>query len=188
MSHQICIGFVEVGFVPAGWTWCIYPYSYGLLHWWRYNHIIIPVTVKKNLQDMGKIGQTNDKETWHARTICIILDVCCIQSFEINYHHDFNLRKHVVVVNRIIVTIRSTHYCDVIMGAMASQITSLTIVCSTVYTGANQRKHQSSASLAFVQGIHRWPVNSPHKGPVTRKMFPYDDVIMSWGHEHLVSS
>ena len=110
MSHQICIGFVEVGFVPAGWTWCIYPYSYGLLHWWRYNHIIIPVTVKKNLQDMGKIGQTNDKETWHARTICIILDVCCIQSFEINYHHDFNLRKHVVVVNRIIVTIRSTQW------------------------------------------------------------------------------
>ena len=45
--------------------------------------------------------------------------------------------------------------------------------------GADQRKHQSSASLAFVRGIHRWPVNSQHKGPVTRKMFPYDDVIMS---------
>ena len=67
---------------------------------------------------------------------------------------------------------------DVIMGAMASQITSLTIVCSTVYSGADQRKYQSSASLAFVMGIHRWPVNSPHKGPVTRKMFPFDDVIM----------
>ena len=39
-------------------------------------------------------------------------------------------------------------------------------------------KHRSSASLAFVRGIHRWPVNSPHKGPVTRKMFPFDDVIM----------
>ena len=61
------------------------------------------------------------------------------------------------------------------MGAMASQITSLTIVYSIVYSGAGQRKHQSSASLAFVQGIHRWPVNSPHKGPVTRKMFPFDD-------------
>ena len=48
----------------------------------------------------------------------------------------------------------------------------------TVYTGADQRKHQSSASLAFVRGIHRWPVNSPHKGPVTRKTFPFDDVIM----------
>ena len=70
------------------------------------------------------------------------------------------------------------HYCDVIMGTMASEITSLTIVYSTVYSGADQRKHQSSASLAFVRGIHRCPVNSPHKWPVTRKMFPFDDVIM----------
>ena len=64
------------------------------------------------------------------------------------------------------------------MGTMASQITSLTIVYSTVYSGADQRKHQSSASLAFVRGIHRGPVNSPHKWPVTRKMFPFDVVIM----------
>ena len=64
------------------------------------------------------------------------------------------------------------HYNDVIMSAMASQMTSLTIVYSTVYSGTNQRKHQSFASLAFVRGIHRWAVNSPHKGPVTRKMFP----------------
>ena len=70
------------------------------------------------------------------------------------------------------------HYIDAIMSAMASQITNLTIVYSTVYSGADQRKHQSSASLAFVQRIHRWPVNSPHTGPVTRKMFPFDDVIM----------
>ena len=64
------------------------------------------------------------------------------------------------------------------MGAIASQITSLTIVYSIVYSDADQRKHQSSASLAFVRGIHRGPVNSPHKWPVTRKMFPFDDVIM----------
>ena len=70
------------------------------------------------------------------------------------------------------------HYSDVIMDAMASQITSPTIVYSTVYSSADQRKHQSSASLAFVWGIHRWSVNSPHKWPVTRKMFPFDDVIM----------
>ena len=63
-------------------------------------------------------------------------------------------------------------------GHMVSQITSLTIVYSTFQSGANQRKYQSSASLAFVRGIHWWPVNSPHKGPVTRKMFPFDDVIM----------
>ena len=64
------------------------------------------------------------------------------------------------------------------MTTMASQITSLTIVYSTVYSGADQRKHKSSVSLGFVRGIHRGPVNFPHKWPVTRKMFPFDDVIM----------
>ena len=70
------------------------------------------------------------------------------------------------------------HYTDVIMSAMASQITSLMIGCSTVYSGVDPRKHQSSASLSFVRVIHRWPVNSPHKVPVTQKMFSFDDVIM----------
>ena len=74
------------------------------------------------------------------------------------------------------------HHNYVIMNAMAYQITSLTIVYSTVYSDADQRKHQSSASMAFVRGIHRGPVNSLHKWPVTRKMFPFDDVIMeNWG-------
>ena len=72
----------------------------------------------------------------------------------------------------------SARYSDVIMDAMESQITGLTIVYWTVYSGADQRKHQSSASLAFVRGIHRWPVNSPHKRTVTRRMFPFYDVIM----------
>ena len=73
------------------------------------------------------------------------------------------------------------HYSDVIMGAMASQNTSLTIciVYSTIYPGA-ERKHQCSASLVIVRGIHRWPVNSPRKWPVTRKMFPFDDVSMDF--------
>ena len=70
------------------------------------------------------------------------------------------------------------HNIDVIMGAMASQITGVSIVYSTVTSGGYKRKHQSSAFLAFVRGIHWWPVISPHKGPVTRKMFPFDDVIM----------
>ena len=64
------------------------------------------------------------------------------------------------------------------MGAMASPITGFTIVYSTAYSGADQRKHQSSVSLAFVRRIHRWSVNSPHNWPVTRKMFPFYDVIM----------
>ena len=72
------------------------------------------------------------------------------------------------------------HYNDVIMRKMASQITSLSIVYSNVYLSADLRKHQSSAPLVFVREIHRGPVNSPHKGPVTRKMFPFDDAIMKF--------
>ena len=75
--------------------------------------------------------------------------------------------------------VSENHYDDVIMGTIASQITSLTIFYSTVYSDTDQRKYQSSASLAFVWGIHRGPVNSPHKWPVTRKVFPFDDVIMA---------
>ena len=71
------------------------------------------------------------------------------------------------------------HSADVIMTAMASQITGVPIVCSTVCSGADQRKHQRFVSLAFVGGIHRWPVDPPHTGPVTRKMFPFVDVIMN---------
>ena len=63
------------------------------------------------------------------------------------------------------------------MSTMVSQITSLTIVYSTIYSGTD-KKHQSLASLAFVGGIHRWPRNSPHKRPVTRKTFPFDDFIV----------
>ena len=76
-------------------------------------------------------------------------------------------------------TILADQHCnDVIMGAIAYQVTSLTIVYPIVYSDVDQRKHQSSAALAFGWGIHRGPVNSPHKWPVTRKMFPFDDVIM----------
>ena len=70
------------------------------------------------------------------------------------------------------------NYNDVIMGAIASQITSLAIFYPSVYSDADQINHQSSVSLAFVRGIHWGPVNSPHKWPVTRKMFSFDDVIM----------
>ena len=67
---------------------------------------------------------------------------------------------------------------DVIMSAMASHNTGVSIVYPTVCLEADQRKHQNSASLAFVGGIHRWPVNSLRNGSVTRKMIPFDDVIM----------
>ena len=79
--------------------------------------------------------------------------------------------------NMLVVHVKN-HYNDVIKSAMTSQITSLAIVYSIVYSGADQWKHQSSASLAFVKGIHRWPLNSLHKGPVTRKKFLSNYVIM----------
>ena len=79
----------------------------------------------------------------------------------------------------IIIQSNHAYHCSaVMMGAIASQITNLTIVYSIVYSSVDQRKHQSSASLAFVREIHRGQVNSPHIWPVTRKMFPFDDVIM----------
>ena len=88
------------------------------------------------------------------------------------------MRHSVSVIWQGRIAVYSYHYNDVRMDAVASHITGLTIVYSTVGTGAASRKHQSSASLAFVRGIHRWPVMSPHKWPVTRKMFPFHDVIM----------
>ena len=72
------------------------------------------------------------------------------------------------------------HYGDVLMGTMVSQTTSLTIVYSTVWSGADQRKHQSSALLAFVRGIYRWSMNSPHKWPVDA-----ENVSIRWHHHEL---
>ena len=66
------------------------------------------------------------------------------------------------------------------MSAMAFQIIGVSIVYSTICSGADQRKHQSSASLVFVRRIHWRPADSPHKGPVKRKIFPFDDVIWTY--------
>ena len=68
--------------------------------------------------------------------------------------------------------------CQLSSFYLASQITSLSIVFTSIYLGGDQRKHQSSASMAFVCAIHRWPVNFPHKWPETRKIFPFDNVII----------
>ena len=75
------------------------------------------------------------------------------------------------------------HYDDVIMGAIASQNTSLTIVYSIVYSDADKKKKTSKLRFTgLCAEIHRGPVNSPHKWPVTRKMFPFDYVIMGGCH------
>ena len=96
----------------------------------------------------------------------------CVQSLAIEW---LAVMPESVICGRLLLM----HYDDVIMDTIASQITILAIVYSIVYSSADHRKHQSSASLAFVWEIHRGPVNSPHKWPVTRKMFPFDDVIMA---------
>ena len=107
--------------------------------------------------------------------MCSVCPLLIIKSVQIlsRVVDDFEAIEFSVMLRSV-----ESHYNDVIMTTIASQITSLTIVYSTVYSGADQSKHQRSASLAFVGGIQRGPVNSPHKWPVTRKMFPFDDVIM----------
>ena len=124
------------------------------------------------MKNMGKIDicqiTTQDNK---ARTVDMIWGIYIIYIW--NYQHVWGL----TIPTKVLLS----HYDDVIMTMLASQITSLMVVYSIVYLGVNQRKHQSSASLAFVREIHRGPVNFPHKWPVTRKMFPLDDVIMSDG-------
>ena len=114
-----------------------------------------------------------------------IIHIVCMGSFT----HDIDIskiswgnvcfHKKIWVVVLVFLVTMNMHYSGVIMSAMASQITGVSMVCSTVYSDADQRKHQSSASLVFVRGIQWWPVYSSHKGQVTRKMFPFDDVIMN---------
>ena len=68
-------------------------------------------------------------------------------------------------------SVKCCHYSDVMVSAMASQVTSLRIVYSTFDSSADQTKYQSSASLASVRGTRRWPMISPHKGPMKQKCF-----------------
>ena len=156
-SHKYAHGFVVFYFVcGALWVHALlwiyspfYPYSSRLLHRYWGNR-----ASEITLKDMGDryLATTKHKK---MRSVCIIPGMYCSSHC-----------GHI------------WYYSEVTMGAMASQITRLTIVYSTVYSGADQTKHQRSVSPAFVRGIHRWPENSLHKGPVTRKMFPFDDVIM----------
>ena len=91
---------------------------------------------------------------------------------------------------------RISHYSDITVSAMLSQIAGVLIICSTVCSGAHQRKCHSSASLAIVRGLHHWLVDSPHKGPVMHNHVQRDFYLLlcwlllasiivqwsSWGH------
>ena len=85
---------------------------------------------------------------------------------------------HIYIYKYFCTHIPMLHHSDVTMGAMASQITNVLVVYSTVYSGTDQRKYQGHALLAFAGGIDRWPVISPRKEPATRKMIPFNDAIM----------
>ena len=113
------------------------------------------------------ISYERNRRDTPRRTLNLIQFTNCNRGVRMN-----NSYSHVCYQNIL-------HYSDVIKGAMASQITGVSIACSTVCSGADQRKYQSSSSLAFVKAIHRRPVDSPHKGPVRRKMLSFDDVIMA---------
>ena len=143
-------------------------YSCRLLHSRRGNHVTTWVNVPQYTVCIcyGTLHRVRNDCVAMLRK-CRAVESCSTTIISLQ-----NDQKHSHVCDLI------EHYSDVIMATMASQITSLTIVHSIVYSDADERKHQSSASLVFVWGINRWPVNSPHKGPVTRKMFPFDDVIM----------
>ena len=113
----------------------------------------------------SKIPKTTDQSVLYSKI--------CLDSKQRNCHREFWYASS----SKIQSVTRNLRF-NTQSWTIITQITSLTIVYSAVYSGTDQRKHQSSASLAFVCGIHRGPVNSPHKWPVTRKMFPFDDVIM----------
>ena len=80
---------------------------------------------------------------------------------------------------RSAITCNFSYYCGVTMSAVGSQMKGIWTVCSAACSGTRQRRYQSFVWLVFVRRTHRWPVGSPHKGPVTRKMFLFVDVIIS---------
>ena len=117
-------------------------------------------------------------ETFCIKTPCMKENTCLYLSMsmdDLHIKYDEGDPSVIIWWNIRAPIFHNGHCSDAIL--IATQITSLTIVYSTVYSGADGRKHQRSASLAFVWGINRWSVNSPHKWPETRKMFPFDDVI-----------
>ena len=133
--------------------------------------LLLPLAVELFWPMCGYMSQ------WSVQSLDTLVEQARYIFFIITLVRFPSMQRHMTMVSANEEVI--THSNDAIMGAVASQITSLTLVFSTFYSDADQRKHQSSASVAFVREIHRGPVNSPHKWPVTRKMFPLDDVIIT---------
>ena len=123
----------------------------------------------KNCKDISWTPTRRFQVETLSKSLCLIdLKNRRTQSQTIPIYISLNMFK--LLLTYVYTHAQTHYYNDVIMGAIASQITSLTIVYSIVYSDADQRKRQSSASVAFVRGIHR----------DRRKMFPFDDVIMDY--------
>ena len=126
------------------WTSCFSSKSRYYITWRHWKSVEYTCVIQWfGSHAIFSIGQRHP--IWQHRTwkVKVFADQC---------YHRFVWRKLLIVL--------AYHYCGIIMGAMAPQITRLTIVYPTVYSDTNQRKHQSSASLVFVRWIHRWPVNN----------------------------
>ena len=104
---------------------------------------------------------------FHDTTFCMIV---CPSIF-------FSIHLPTILLVCISICMCATHYNDVIISTMASPITSLTDVYSTIHSGTDERKHQSSASLALVRVIHWWPVNS-----LAKKASNMENVSIWWRH------
>ena len=124
-----------------------------ILFWNHFVHMLKRLDYRKDALNYNRINFFNN-HNWHPTHVFFCMSKQMVSENNICYGacnvNDRNKRKH--------------RYSDVIMSTTASQITGVSFVYSTVCSGIDQRKHQSSASLAFVRGIHRSPVNSPHKG------------------------
>ena len=138
---------------------------------------LVSISTTKPVKGLSGLYITKPIHGSSTSMVCPMLT----KSEQMSAWHFFNYQQiflYDIVRGKLLMHLQQCHYCDVKTSAMASRITGVPIVCSTVCSGADQRKHQSSAWLAFVRGIQLWPVDSPHNGPVTRKMFSFDDVIM----------
>ena len=172
----------QVGPMLAPWTllsgdsWirhCICISCYQWLNFWRRrctcNQIISPFS---QIKFYANLSVSRIISTMYAKSQCYFLSYAVLLD---NYILGSLILVFFLWFGNSLISL--SHYNNVIMSAMESQITGVSIVYSTVCSGAAQRKHQRSASFAFMGGIHRWPVNSPHKGPRTGKMFSCDEGI-----------
>ena len=181
ISQEICTRFLRFAVLCCGYTLTDFPISIRLtsLALWQSNDC--PSASKATLMNMDKYFMWihyerlhNHNKATHNKTVCIFLGIYCSMKPK-----HISARKVLGGINSWFfhcqVLIKRQWFCldysDVITSTMASQINSLTIVYSTVFSGAYQIKYQSSTSLAFVRGIQRWLVNSRHKWPITRKCF-----------------